>query len=249
MHCMNCIARDNGGYGFHVFTDADQKPRDIHFYNCLAHSQQLRSGFLISLGSGAADDLSLYPDSIFYWNCLSTFQTEGGAGDRKGWRHRGLSISSWVGFTPNEMNYCLSYSNTDGDNEFTDALQVTTTAFITGFDPKFVDHANNDFSLQAASPCVGRGHPSYCPTIDFNGDQRTQVDLGPVAFAPVDTGPAPTPSDLTDLTFTPAGRTTLAFLPARFDATSPFATLRRICPDFGTVKAAFNSFFDLDENL
>ena len=55
-------------------------------------------------------------------------------------------------------------------------------------DPLFVDQANGDFHLTAASPCIDAGNPAFLPPageLDFDGDARllgTAVDIGADEF-------------------------------------------------------------------
>jgi hypothetical protein len=52
-------------------------------------------------------------------------------------------------------------------------------------DPKFVDPANGDFHLQAASPAIDAGTPTGAPATDFDGHARSDghIDIGAYEFS------------------------------------------------------------------
>jgi hypothetical protein len=168
LYCMNCIARDNGGYGFHIFTDGDQVPSNIRLYNCLSISQDGRAGYLIQYGSGDPDNNALVPYNNHFYNCIGAFNTQGGASDRYGYRVKsGTAISSWTGYGPkNTIESCLAFGNTDGASDIVTAQMVDVTNLIQG-DPLFVNWPAFDYRLQSGT--AARNEPATTKTNTFEG--------------------------------------------------------------------------------
>ncbi len=159
LYCMNCVARDNGGYGFHIFTDGDQMPTNIKLFNCLSISQDGRAGYLIQYGSADPDNNALVPYDNHMYNCMGVFQTQGNASDRYGFRVKsGTAITSWAGYGPvNTLESCLAFGNTDGATDIATPQMVTVTNLIQG-DPLFVNWPAFDYHLQSGT--AARSEPA-----------------------------------------------------------------------------------------
>ncbi len=177
LHLMNCVSRDNGGYGFHVFHGDEQTVYHLTFYNCLGVSQEGRSGWIVQY-DGPTDNINLVQHNIAWRNCISANNTQ------YGWRFKATPITDWTGFTPNIIDSSIAFGNGDGDVDAVDPDMFVNTNFRTG-DPMFTDAPGNDFTLQAGSSAIGFGDETYCPQVDYNDGVRTQCDAGPYAFAAV----------------------------------------------------------------
>jgi len=177
LHHMNCIARDNGGYGFHMFHGDEQTVHHANFYNCLSVSQEGRAGWIVQY-DGPTDNVNLVEHHILWRNCISAYNAT------SGWRFKADPITNWAGYTPNTMDWCLSYGNPDVDVDAVDPEMIVNTNMSTD-DPMFTDPGSNDFTLQPGSSAIGYGDEAYCPPIDYTGAVRSQCDAGPYAFAAV----------------------------------------------------------------
>jgi hypothetical protein len=76
------------------------------------------------------------------------------------------------------MNYSLA---------FPQAAVLTGAHNLTSGDPRFLDPANNNFSLSASSPAIDAADPAATDTIDIVGTSRPQGprdDLGAYEYKP-----------------------------------------------------------------
>lgn len=187
----NCIAYGNPGYGWHIYngTNATEDSRRVYLYNCLSDDNARngvgRSGYIQQ--SDHADGSTWIWRDIHWYNCLSTNHIENSA--NYGWRIRPqnqaqATVDGWAGgFPKSSIESCLSFNNVTGTYQFTalasEASMLTVANLITGQDPLYVNQAARDYRLQAGSPALNAGLAAYCPPIDFNGNPRTQANIGP----------------------------------------------------------------------
>ncbi|NCC52951.1 MAG: choice-of-anchor D domain-containing protein, partial [Spartobacteria bacterium] len=182
---------------------AEQSGGGVLLYtNCIVNNCILRNNTAERFADGAL----LYEGGALD-NCL-VMQHEYGIFAQKGGVARnctsvqndyGLYIN---GFSPEigAIYNCISWSNTASDFAGSDAgnIPMYNTCFQIGGNygtdtitnnPLFVDYAADDFSLQAASPCINAGNNAYAPTnvspYDLAGFPRIldgTVDAGAYEF-------------------------------------------------------------------
>jgi hypothetical protein len=196
LYLINCISRDNGGYGYHCYNGSGvQALRDVYFHNCLADAQVLRSGFIIrsdATQAAAVANPDLLIQAVHFYNCISTNHQS--ATTAYGFRiyYPNMTDFSLVpGFDAHTMDNCLSYNNASGDLfvgiPTTDIL--TNTGFITAQNPLYSDQPNNDFHITAGSPAIQAGQLSNTPSFDYAGTNRVHADIGPYAYTADDPPP------------------------------------------------------------
>jgi hypothetical protein len=97
------------------------------------------------------------------------------------------NVTGLTGGANNVAHHNLFYSNTFTDERDDPSSNGTVPIvdFLTGnkrgLDPKFTSDANRDYHLLGDSPAIGYGVDAYTPTVDFEGNPRSQTDAG--AFA------------------------------------------------------------------
>ena len=157
-YMVNCVSRDNGGYGLQCFTDTGQTLDHIYCYNSLFISSNLRAGVIISGDSVTVTSASLAAQDCHFYNCISAFNDGAGGSNRYGWYIHFAGFSDYTGYVKNTLDNCIAFGNTDGTLVADNAgASVINTNFITS-DPLFQNRFINDFHLQ--SGIAGRAEPS-----------------------------------------------------------------------------------------
>lgn len=194
IHLINCIARDNGGYGYHVYKSGASTLRDIFFYNCKGYSNNLRGGFIVT--DDGLDTALTTVRAVHFYNCEATFNNQN-PGSQFGFEFRFSAISDFTGYEVNTMNNCFSFGNANGDITTNGKPAcVVNTNFKTGQDPLYFNPVQMDFHPRPGSPLIGLGLGEYTPPMDIDGVIRQEVVAGPYV-----------PSTVTSIISTPANNT------------------------------------------
>ena len=101
---------------------------------------------------------------------------------------QGLIIRNNILHGQNYHTFTTTFSDYSGlnidHNLFTGSANYYGTNYLID-DPEFVDPAQNDFHLQATSPCIDAGSNTLAPIVDFDQVSRPQgpiVDIGPYEY-------------------------------------------------------------------